>query len=175
MAQKGWMTLMAMMQTIDMNDAQTLRTAGTLVRRAFATVAAEFHLTKFNCPTYPAFQSDDALLLTLYQPGAACFGAFQRSAMVGFVALLPRPRATMELTLLCVDPAYRHREIGMFLVEYAQVYAKKQSVARMTVNIINENQRLKSWCRANGFVPLQTRRVRGLPYLVCEMVKTIGE
>jgi len=166
---------MPIIRAIDISNTNTLQEAGALVRRSFATVAAEFQLSAQNCPRHPTFQSDDTLLLRLSQPGVACFGAFQDERMVGFAALLPDHSGDggMELTRLCVDPAWRRREIGARLLEHPQAHTKAHGARKMTLGIISESQRLKAWYQANGFVPLRTRRVRGLPFTVCDMAKTL--
>ncbi|MDR0531647.1 MAG: GNAT family N-acetyltransferase [Oscillospiraceae bacterium] len=164
---------MAIIEVINISEPDVCAQAGALVRRSFATEAAEFNLTRLRCPSHRAFETDEHLLQALYQPGGSCFGAYSQRNMIGFAAIVPWRRGDAELTRLCVAPEWRRREVGTFLVEYAMVYAKKQGARRMHIAIINENRRLKEWYRSFGFVALNTQRVQGLPFLVCEMVKTL--
>ena len=136
-----------------------------VIHEAFGTVAEEFGLTPDNCPTNGAFMPLTRLLED-YQKGDAMFVCLEGGAIAGFMQLSRRGQAVYELEKLAVLPEYRHRGYGKALLGFAKQEAAANGAARIHIGIIEENERLKRWYLANGFVHMGTRVFSHLPFTV---------
>ena len=102
---------------VQINPRDMLPAIGSLIRRSFGTVAADFNLTVQNCPRHPAFLTDEDLSESLFLDGVICFGGFMDGKLTGFVAIWPKDVHTYELTRLCTAPECRHLGMGRMLME----------------------------------------------------------
>lgn len=137
----------------------------SLLHDAFADVAAEFGLTRDNCPTNAAFIAAEVLEPDR-ERGCLQFAAEDEGMLTGFVELVPRPSGDLELRRLAVDPCERHVGLGHELVEFACRAAAELGASRITIGIIEENARLRRWYLAAGFTHTGTRRFPHLPFTV---------
>lgn len=110
----------------------------SLLHDAFADVAAEFGLTRDNCPTNAAFIAAEVLELDR-ERGCLQFAAEGEGMLTGFVELVPRPSGDLELRRLAVDPCERHVGLGHELVEFTRGAAAELGASRITIGIIEEN------------------------------------
>jgi hypothetical protein len=99
---------------ISMDTAMVRRLAGTeidnglgIIRRSFATVAADFGLTEQNTPTHPAFLSMERFREMLAKP-VIPIGAFAGTSQVGFVAVEKGNEGAFYVERLAVLPQHRH-------------------------------------------------------------------
>lgn len=136
-----------------------------VIREAFGTVAEAFGLTPDNCPTNGAFLPL-AKLREDYQKGDAMFICCEGDTIVGFMQLSRSEESAYELEKLAVLPEYRHRGYGKALLGFAKQEAAANGAARIHIGIIEENERLKRWYLANGFVHMGTRVFPHLPFTV---------
>lgn len=137
-----------------------------IIRRAFATVAAEFGLTKENCPTNGAFIDADRLL-DEYRRGIKMFGLFGEDRQLGFVALERKDEDTFFLEKLAVLPEFRHNRYGGMLMDCAKEYVAQAGGKNISIGIILENQRLLQWYKTLEFVETGTKKFDHLPFTVC--------
>ena len=144
---------------------EELGEAARVVRGAFATVAAEFGLTRENCPTNGAFLPDGRLEAQ-FDAGVRMAGAFDGDVMIGFAALDLSDAEKPELEKLSVLPQSRHQGAGKLLVGWAAEQARAAGAAALRIGIIEENVRLRAWYEGLGFAHTGTRVFAHLPFTV---------
>jgi ribosomal protein S18 acetylase RimI-like enzyme len=156
-------------QILQINPRGMLPAVGALIRRGFATVAAQFGLTPQNCPSHPSFLTDETLLNSLCRRGVICFGSFAEEELIGFVAIWPKGRHTYEMTRLCTAPEFRHFGIGRALLDAAASHARSNGARQIEIAIIDEHEQLRAWYAACGFRETGRKEYPHLPFQVCEM------
>ena len=144
---------------------EELGEAARVVRGAFATVAAEFGLTRENCPTNGAFLPDGRLEAQ-FDAGVCMAGAFAGGAMIGFAAVDLSDAVKPELEKLAVLPRQRHKGAGRLLVDWAAEEARSAGAKALRIGIIEKNARLRAWYERLGFVHTGTRVFPHLPFTV---------
>ena len=137
----------------------------SVIRRSFATVAAQFSLTRENCPTNPAFLPDGALA-DAARNGDLLYVISAGEKIVGFMQLTAVSNEAVDLAKLCVLPEYRHKGCGAQLLDFAKARAAQMGRSKLTVGIIDANARLKRWYISHGFVQTGARIYSDLPFLV---------
>ncbi|MBP7177128.1 MAG: GNAT family N-acetyltransferase [Thermoclostridium sp.] len=143
-----------------------------VIRNAFITVADEFHLTKENAPTNPAFIGTDSLE-RMRDKGAVLFGAYEGESCIGFVAAEQASEGAFYMERLAVLPEYRHRGIGRKLMDSVFEYVRENGGKRVSIGIINKNTKLKNWYLNYGFVETGLKHFDHLPFEVCFMEKPV--
>jgi ribosomal protein S18 acetylase RimI-like enzyme len=143
-----------------------------VIRKAFITVADEFHLTKENAPTNPAFLGADSLE-KMRSKGAVMFGAYENETCIGFVAAQKANEDTFYMERLAVLPEYRHGGIGRKLMDTVFEYVKENGGKKVSIGIINENTRLKNWYIQYGFIETGRKHFEHLPFEVCFMERAV--
>lgn len=136
-----------------------------VIRRAFATVADEFGLTRENCPKHTSFMPLECLQ-TQMQCGWHMFGLYDNCKLVGYASLSNEGDGAYELHNLAVLPEYRHRGYGKLLLDHAKEKAHALDGQKIKIGIIEENTILKNWYRNNGFVHTGARKFDHLPFAV---------
>ena len=144
---------------------EELGEAARVVRGAFATVAAEFNLTRENCPTNGAFLPDGRLEAQ-FDAGVRMAGAFAGGAMIGFAAVDLSDAVKPELEKLAVLLRQRHKGARRLLVDWAAEEARSAGAKTLRIGIIVENARLRAWYERLGFVHTGTRVFPHLPFTV---------
>ena len=143
-----------------------------VIRKSFATVAAEFNLTQENCPTNGAFLTLDRLL-SERQAGKLQYGLFINDELGGFVCLnKTKENHIYSLEKLAVLPEYRHNGGGLALLNFAKEKVKSFGGEKITIGIIEENIILREWYLHNGFVHTDTIIIPSVPFTV-EFMKVI--
>lgn len=150
-----------------------LEKSAAVIRGAFSTVAAEFGITKENCPSHPAFMSADRLRI-MKGHGVSLFGLFENSAQIGFVAVGKASGGLYFIEKLAVLPEHRRNGLGKRLMDYALDHVKQEGGNKLSIGIIDEHRVLKAWYADYGFVETGVRRFEHLPFAVCFMEKQIG-
>ena len=129
--------------------------AAALVRESFATVAEEFGITEENAPRFTAFAVTAERLRWQMEQGRPMFALFAED---------PGEGDACELNNLCVRPGYRHRGMGRALLEHAVARARERGCARMTLGLVEENQRLRAWYEAWGFSHIGCKKFSFFPF-----------
>ncbi|HOJ78589.1 MAG TPA: GNAT family N-acetyltransferase [Bacillota bacterium] len=145
-----------------------------VIRNSFLTVAEELNLTKENCPTNPAFVEFSDLKV-LRDKGVWFYGLFVDEVQIGFVAVEKANEEVYYLEKLAVLPQYRHRGYGRRLMDFVSEQVKSWNGRKLSIGIINENERLKRWYQQYGFVEQSQKRFPHLPFTVCFMEKLLEE
>lgn len=136
-----------------------------VIRRAFLTVAEEFHLTPETAPTNPAYAGVESLI-AMRDRGIQLYGAWHASRPAGFVALEDAGDGLFYLERLAVLPDLRHRGYGTDLIRFAEERARQQGGRSISIGIIYENTILRSWYIQYGFQETGTKSFPHLPFTV---------
>ena len=140
-----------------------------VLRTSFATVAAEFGLTKENMPGSAAFIQTERLVADK-EKGIVMYVLEENDVMVGFVALNNKGDNVFELQSLNMVPAYRHKGYGKQLVDFCKEEVKKQGGTKISGGIIGQNVRAIDWfVGTNGFVHLGTREIPNMPISIASL------
>ncbi len=144
----------------------------SVIRKAFATVAEEFGLTRENCPTHTSFLPRQALQQAWIEHQImGCLK--QQGKLVGYVALKQDDETVFELKHLAVLPECRRQGFGEKLVQWAENQAIQRGGVLLRASIIEESATLKQWYCKFGFRETETRRFPHLPFLVGYLEKPL--
>ncbi|MCI8692189.1 MAG: GNAT family N-acetyltransferase [Lachnospiraceae bacterium] len=151
-----------------------------VMKESFGTVAAEFGITEENAPRFTASATnEERLLWHLNVEHRPMYGYFEAGKVVGYYSLLLLDNQECELNNLCVLPDYRHKKIGGRLLKNAFEKARSMNCTRMRIGIVEENQVLRKWYEAYGFLHTGTEKFDFFPftcgYLVKDLTKDSGE
>lgn len=147
---------------------EDLESSACLIRRAFATVATDFGLTRENCPGNGAFLETEKLRRD-FARGIRMFGLFADQEQAGFVAVKPRDESVWYLEKLAVAPEWRHQGFGAALLLHAIADIRAQGGKSISIGIIADNLRLMRWYERFGFQSAGTKSFVSLPFLVLYM------
>ena len=84
--------------------------------------------------------------------------------IIGFYSLLRQEGNAIELNNLCVSPACRHNGIAKSLLRHAYEVSRNLGCTKMNIGIVEENQVLRRWYEANGFVHTGTEKFDFFPF-----------
>lgn len=143
-----------------------------IIRKSHATVAAEFKITRENSPGHTSFISDDRLYQQ-FDGGYPMFVLLENDEKVGYFSLEKKDESVFELNNLSVIPEKRHCGYGKIMIDYASEYAKQLGASKLTIGIIDENERLKSWYMKNGFTYLGSYRFPNFVFTAGFMEKAL--
>lgn len=141
------------------------------VRAGFASVAQQFQLTAETCPTHGAFDSEESLRRRFHT--SECFVALREGEIIGFVSLAKTGRRTYEINRLTVLPQYRHLGCGRALCLFVLQRAKALGAKCVTLDFIVENEPLRPWYEALGFVYTGCKKFAHLPFTSGYMEHTL--
>ena len=145
-----------------------------VIREAFGTVAEEFGITPENGSRFTAFATDDRRLRWhLEQEQRPMFVYCEDGQIVGYYSLALLKDGAIELNNLAVIPGYRHKGIGRQLLLHAFRQAGERGCTVMKIGIVEENQRLRRWYEAAGFVHTGTEKYDFFPFTCGYMEKTM--
>lgn len=147
-----------------------------LLRAAFGTVAREFGLTERSAPTNAAFTTLENLQRHL-QSGMILYGRFCGVSLVGCVAIKKskRDEPVFYIERLAVSPEKRHRGYGEQLLSFAVELIRESGGTTASIGVMDNNDRLKKWYRAKGFIPHDSRRIEHLPFKICFMSRDLAK
>lgn len=143
--------------------------AAGIIRRAFATVARDYNLTRENCPAHPSFLTEERLQGEI-ERGLRIFVLEDNSCSVGVVGQRRLEDGNTALERLAVLPEYRHRGYGVQLVEFV---CRLAGSGKVSLQIIDEHTALKDWYTRLGFDVIEVRQFPQLPFSVCFMEKAL--
>jgi N-acetylglutamate synthase-like GNAT family acetyltransferase len=154
--------------TIRPAHADDIQSVVSLLRRACATVAERFGLTKENCPKSPAFYAEERVRADL-ERGVQYYLLEHEGEVCGCVALERAKPELGYLERLAVLPGQRSKGYGQALVRHVQAQAQSIGLERISIGIISEDTPLKDWYRRLGFVETGTKSFDHLPFTVAFM------
>jgi len=142
-----------------------LPTAAEVIRASFATVAAEFGITRENCPAHTSFITAERLR-DHYRGGAEMYGWFNGENMAGYVSLSDQGEGAFSLHNLAVLPEHQHNGYGKRLLDFCKEQVRQSGGIKIQIGIIEEHTVLKDWYAGNGFTHTGTKRFDHLPFVV---------
>lgn len=134
-----------------------------VIRAGFSTVAAEFGLTRENCPGHTSFITMETLQ-THMQRGWYLFGLYEGEKLIGCASLSDEGDSVYELHNLAVLREYRNNGCGKALLDHAKEKVRAFGGTKMKIGIIEENKVLKEWYRKNGFAHTGLKKFDHLPF-----------
>ena len=134
-----------------------------VIHQSFGTVAAEFGLTKENCPRHTSF-IPLYFLETQKKWGWKMYALYAGKKIIGYVSLSKENDGIFELHNLAILPEYRHNGFGKLLLDYAKDVVRSSGGHVMKIGIIEESTILKNWYIENGFIHTGTKRYEHLPF-----------
>ena len=141
---------------------------------SFITVANEFGFTVENAPRFTAFATtEDRLNWHLLGEHRPMYAFFDNSTIVGYYSLLLQENNECELNNLCVLPSHRNKGIGKKLLLHAFKVAHELGCTKMNIGIVEENEVLKKWYEALGFVHVGTKKFEFFPFTCGYMEKEL--
>jgi diamine N-acetyltransferase len=151
-----------------------LNSAVDVLRRSFATVAADMNFTEENAPTNAAFMTYERLMESVSK-GIHLYGMFNDETLIGTVAIEKSSdeEGVFYLERLAVIPEMRHLKKGRALLDFAFDKVREMDGRKISIGIINENVRLKHWYLDYGFIEMSIRSYEHLPFSVCFMEKKV--
>ena len=155
-------------------DPAEIPACATVIRESFGTVAEEFGFTPENAPRFTAFAMSEERLR--YQDSVEhrpMFTAHDGERIVGYVSLFPGEDGSCELCNLAVLPAFRHRGIGRALLEHAEEEAMARGYIRMTLSLVDENLRLRTWYESLGYIHTRAATYDFFPFTCGTMEKDL--
>ena len=158
-----------MIRLLSTNDFES---AVSVIRRSFKTVASAFGITKHNCPSHTSFITVKQLEIQS-EVGYIMFGMFECREMIGYASISKESERTFKLHNLSVLPEYRHSGHGKDLLGYAKQIVLDKGGTTIKIDIIEENDILRHWYEANGFIHTETRKFSHLPFTVGFMEASI--
>ena len=134
-----------------------------VVSRSFSTIAEDFGWTRENAPGHLSFTAYDRLRSKI-KDGYYPYALFVDEKIFGFVSLTDIGDGVYELNQLAVLPEWRHFGYGKKLLDFCKAKVREFGGNKITLDIIEENVRLKDWYAANGFVHTGTKKYDHLPF-----------
>ncbi len=158
----------------ELQSEEELRSCVGLLRVAFGTVARQFGLTHDTAPTNAAFANLENLQRHL-QSGMRLYGMFLDTVLIGCVAVKKSKAgdAVFSVERLAVSPERRHCGFGGQLMQFALETIRGAGGRTASIGLMDNNERLKAWYTAQGFVQHDRRRVEHLPFKVCFMSRDL--
>ena len=146
-----------------------------IIKRAFATVATEYGLTRKNCPANPAFMEMDKLR-SLKTEKTELYLLLADSTPAGFVAIEQSAGDPwlFYIEKLAVLPEYRHHKLGEQLMVFAESEIVMRGGKQISLGIIEENEPLKNWYKYLGYKENGTKVFEHLPFTVGFLLKELG-
>lgn len=145
-----------------------------VIRESFRTVAEEFGFTAENAPRFTAFaMNEERLHWQFEQERRPMYACLEERKVVGYYSLLVLENGECELNNLCVLPACRQRNIGETLLLDSFEKAKELGCGKISIGIVEENQRLRRWYEKYGFVHIGTKKFDFFPFTCGYMEKVL--
>ncbi len=160
-----------MIRSISQND---IKECVDVIKDSFLTVADEFGFTEENAPRFTAFAtSEQRLLWQLKNENRPMYAFVADGKIIGYYSLALQENKECELNNLCVLPQFRHEGIGGKLLLHSFETAKKLGCSKMNIGIVEENQVLRKWYEAFGFLHIGTQKFDFFPFTCGYMERTL--
>jgi N-acetylglutamate synthase-like GNAT family acetyltransferase len=144
----------------------------SIIREAFASVAARLQLTPENAPKHPSNCKPD-WVRSAFAKGVRYFVLETAEGSVGCVALECADADVCYLERLAVLPACRRNGFGEALVNYAVDRARELRARRVELGMVAAQTELREWYERLGFAVRDIVRFEGTLFDVAFMRKTL--
>ena len=152
-------------RTASLADAPRL---AKIIRTANQAIARKLGLNQENTPKHPSFCTQDWIVAD-FERGERYFVCETAGGLVGCVADESPEKGLAFLNRLAVLPDFQGRGIGKRLVSHLITHARAEKKQIISIGIIAANHALRNWYEILGFVPLETKTFKHLPFDVLFM------
>lgn len=135
-------------------------------RLGYETVAAEFGLTEDNCPDRGRANLPFDKLVSEFEKGALMFGYFFENKIIGLLSLKIVDNGVCKLNDIIVLPDYRNKGYGKELLDFSKSKTLELGANKITLGMIDDNQKLKNWYIRNGFINVGINKFDKAPFTV---------
>lgn len=139
----------------------------------YETVAIEFGLTEENCPDRGRANLPFDKLVSEFENGTLMFGYFLEDKIVGFVSIKIDNNGVCKLNDIIILPEYRQKGYGKELLDFCIIKALELGADRITLGMIDDNQKLKNWYVKNGFINIGFKKFEKAPFMVGYMERSL--
>lgn len=94
------------------------------------------------------------------------FGYFLESKIVGFLGLKIDDNGVCKLNDIIILPEYRQKGYRKELLEFCKIKALELGADKITLGMIDDNQKLKIWYIKNGFINVGFKKFEKAPFTV---------
>jgi ribosomal protein S18 acetylase RimI-like enzyme len=159
---------------ICINPGQDVSAIVKVLNLSHGTIAKDFNFTKEDNPTNNAF-IDEKTLKEQLNNGIELYGLKEGDCIVGCIAIEKSKREadTFYIEKVSVLPEFRHKGIGIRLMDFATVKIKDAGGQIISIALIDSNSKLKKWYLSQGFIETGFKDFEHLPFRVCFMRKEI--
>ena len=133
-----------------------------VIRQSFATAAADYNLTRKNCPGHWSFKTDEELA-DKFKAGYHPFGYFLDEKLIGFVSLSDKGKGIYEMNAVSVLPEYRHFGYGKSLLDFCKRKVVELGGSTITISVAETDTVLKEWYISDGFIHTGAETFEHLP------------
>ncbi|MBO5024436.1 MAG: GNAT family N-acetyltransferase [Clostridia bacterium] len=161
-----------MILAVSSND---IKECANVIKTSFLTVANEFGFTAENAPRFTAFATtEQRLFWQLNNEKRPMYVFIIDDMIVGYYSLALKGNEECELNNLCVLPQFRHQGIGEKLLLHSFETAENFGCSKMNIGIVEENQILRKWYEAFGFIHTGTQKFDFFPFTCGYMEKILA-
>ena len=138
------------------------------LHQAFGESAKRFGYTKETYPSSGAYitLSD---LIAAKERGVHMYAACVCGKIAGYVQLEKTSDGVYAFRRFAVLPEYQQLGIGRALIAHCCARAERYGGKKMTLVMINENEKLKKFYQSNGFTVTKIAKDDSLPFEYCVM------
>jgi len=157
---------------IYINSEHNLSAIVKVLNLSHGTIAKDFNFTKEDNPTNNAF-IDEQTLREQLNNGIELYGLKIEDRLAGCIAIEKSKREvdTYYIEKVSVLPEFRHKGIGVRLMDFATQKIKDAGGKIISIALIDSNSKLKNWYLSQGFVETGFKDFEHLPFRVCFMRK----
>lgn len=130
---------------------------------AFGESAARFGYTKETYPSSGAYVTLDDLRAAKSR-GVHMYAACVDGKVAGYVQLEKLGKGVYAFRRFAVLPEYQKLGIGRALVSHCRERATLYGGTKLTLLMINENKKLKSFYKSNGFIVTRVAKDDSYPF-----------
>lgn len=162
------------MNIIQVFQSDDLSETVMVLNRSHGTIAKEFGFSKETNPTNNAFINAETLKQQLNN-GISLYKLVIDNKAVGCIAIekSSREEGTYYIEKVSVLPEERNNNYGIRLMNFAEEIIRKTGGVKISIALINENEKLKKWYIKQGFKEAEIKKFPHLPFTVCFMNKVI--
>lgn len=135
-----------------------------VIHAGYEPVAVRFGLTNDNCPYRGRASLPLEVLEEEFTSGIKMYGYRKENTVVGFLSLNIE-KTELRINDVVVLPEFWNQGVGTALLEYAKAKAAEQNISKVSLGMIDDNQKLKKWYEKNGFVTVGYKQYPGAPFL----------
>lgn len=132
----------------------------------YETIAIQFGLTEENCPDRGRANLPLSKLVSEFENGTLMYAYFLCDKIVGYLGFIVNDTGICKLNDIIVLPEYRHKGYGKELLDFCKMKAHELGASKITLGMIDDNQKLKDWYIKNSFNGVGFKKYENAPFTV---------